>query len=108
METGRFYPKSPCELCIVELDRLMRAKPQLKDRRFKTWYGDTQQDTGGGNEDEDDDDYGMYGGADGDQPDEYDPLVKVGRLLLRLGKVTYKHVEPLPLWMRRSIFVENL
>ena len=85
---------------MTSLDRLMRAKPQLKDKRFKTWYGDASQDDSAGLEEDADyeEDYSEYG--EGEEPDQYDPLVKVGRQLLRLGKVTYKHVEPLPPWLR--------
>jgi ribosomal protein RSM22 (predicted rRNA methylase) len=86
---------------LTALDRQIRTRPALKERSHKTWYGDTSHDDEG---DDYDDEYMAELERELELEQEYldeaDPMVRVGRKLLALGKVPYKYAEPLPLWIR--------
>jgi len=77
------------------LDRLLRFKPALTH---------TEKDSDGEPEDAAADEFGGDGdGSGGDEEGGYggrDPRFILGRRLLRLGKVNYRHIEGMPEWLQ--------
>jgi ribosomal protein RSM22 (predicted rRNA methylase) len=85
---------------LTSLDRLLRFKPAIEDKRSKTWYADTSQEEV--HDEDNDEDWGEYLDSDEDI-DEQDPLLKVGKKLLQLGRVPYHHIEDMPQWFESSL-----
>jgi len=83
---------------ISPLDRLMRVKPALEDKPFKTWYGDMKHSIDYDNEVDEND---KLEGEDGEELDldEQEPLYQVGKQLMKLGRVPYHHMEDMPDWL---------
>jgi len=85
----------------TSLDRLLRFKPLKEDQIRKDTYDAI--DTEGLPDrylSKDDDEFHRYGDDDvaRELDGEPDPRYRLGKLLLALGKIHYRHAEPLPKW----------
>ncbi len=83
---------------VTSLDRLLRFKPALQKTEHKSWYRDTHNPLDYDNEDDDSENWEVEDGS-GIQMDEKDPLFQVGKQLMKLGRVPYRHMEDMPQWL---------
>ena len=78
-----------------QLERLIKYKPQLT-KKSNNWYGGIH------NEDYDDEDEDWDEDGEFEEEEELNPLFRVGKQLLKMSRVKYRHMESMPDWVQEK------
>lgn len=81
---------------ISPVDRLLRVKPSLNEEREKLRQLEYDEASGKLDGKYDPNEFDMF---EEDESDDPDPRLRLGKQLLRLGKVNYRYSEKLPEWL---------
>lgn len=81
---------------ITPIDRLLRVKPSLDEEREKLRQQEYDEGSGKLDGKYDPNEFDMFEEGEDDDPD---PRLRIGKQLLRLGKINYRYSEKLPNWL---------